>query len=139
MCKGGFPEAEIMEPQSLASRLGAPLLLVGLSKSYRPDYSQPDLSEMARMYWSLDKLKGFPALRDSDLAVIAGWVSDLGGPQIVGIWRIEKGSFGLSSREGSNRYGCKVRDDLGLRRSCVGLRLPGAGQHYQGPHIYLAN
>lgn len=138
-CKGGFDVWKERKPQQLTSECGAPMLLVGLSKSFHPSYSQADLSEMARMCWILDKFENttFPSLRHSTSAVLAAWTSKFGGPQIVGVWRIQKGSFVHSPDKESKRYKCSVSDDGALRKMLLGTRLLGTGHTYQGPHIYL--
>ncbi len=141
-CKGAFGTSKVLRPEQIVSECKAPMLLVGLSGSYHPNYSQTDLSQMARMYWNLDLAhlqKKFRALQDADSAVLAGWTSKFGGPQIAGIWRIKKGSFAHSPKENSERYECSVVDDFGLRKSLLGTRLSGNGGEYFGPHIYLAD
>ena len=137
-CKGGFDDANIIVPSELAFE--SPVLLVGLSRSYRTAYTQADLCEMARMYWKLDKFKNttLPALLQSEAAVLAGWTSEFGGPQIMGIWRITKGSFKRGGKE-SIRYKCEVKTDFPLRKKFLGSRLSGVGHSYEGPHIYLPN
>ena len=140
-CKGRFDDANVIIPKTLALEGKAPVLLVGLSKSYHTSYTQADLSEMARMYWKLDKFENttLPALLQSEAAVLAGWTSKFGGPQIMGIWRIKKGSFKRVKRGKKIRYMCEVETDFyfPLRKKFLGSRLSGVGHSYQGPHIYL--
>ena len=72
-----------------------PVLTVGLSATYHPNYSDFDLREMARMWWNLDRYqKSFSSLRSDKYSVLAAWDSSLTGfPVIVGAWKIRFGSF----------------------------------------------
>lgn len=137
-CKGHFQEAEIINPRMVAIDMDVPVLLVSLSKSYHSGYTQADLSEMARMYWALGKFKNttLPKLCKSESAILVGWASEFGGPQIVGIWRIKPRSLRLGI-ERPNRYMCEVETDIRVRKAFFGKRISGDGKSYRQPHIYL--
>jgi hypothetical protein len=80
-----------------------------------------------------------PELLKSEAAVLACWASKFGGPQIMGIWRIKKGSLKRLKRGGKELipYMCEVDTDFALRKKFLGSRLSGDGHSYEGPHIYL--
>ena len=108
-CKGGFDDANIIVPSELAFE--SPVLLVGLSRSYRTAYTQADLCEMARMYWKLDKFKNttLPALLQSEAAVLAGWTSEFGGPRSWVFGASRKEALSVAER---NRYDTSVKSKL---------------------------
>jgi hypothetical protein len=120
----------------LVTLAGAPVLLVGLMKTYHPSYSHGQLATMARMYWRLEHLKALPAVKGASNAALLAWRTLGGVPTIVGAWRIKKNSFDGSHAGG--RYSVSLnRPDLELRRKLVGVHLPGTGMNYMGPRIFL--
>jgi hypothetical protein len=133
--KGNRSPVELDELVALA---GAPVLLVGLMKTFHPSYSSSQLAEMARMYWSLGRFRKttLPALQTAGNAALLAWRTIGGRPTIVGAWRIKKGSFDNARRSG--RYALTLqRPDLELRRRAIGMRLIGKGTSYMGPRILL--
>jgi hypothetical protein len=133
--KGNRSPVELDELVALA---GAPVLLVGLMKTFHPSYSSSQLAEMARMYWSLGRFRKttLPALQAVSNAALLAWRTIDGRPTIVGAWRIKKGSFNNARRSG--RYALTLqRPDLELRRQTIGVRLVGKGTNYMGPRILL--
>lgn len=122
----------------IACMVGAPVMMVGISKTYHPSYGSEQVSEMARMYWALDKFENtsLPLYRASLSPVLLAWSSVLNKkPMIVGAWRVKKGSLKRLQKYG--RYTMEVanQEDLMLRKLCLGLRLPGTGNNWQGPHF----
>jgi hypothetical protein len=125
-----------IELSELVTLAGAPILLVGLMKTYHPSYSHAQLAAMARMYWRLEHLKAFPALRGASNAALLAWRTLGGVPTIVGAWRIKKNSF-IGSHVVA-RYSVSLeRPDLELRRKFIGVHLPGTGMNYIGLRIFL--
>lgn len=127
-----------MALKDIAEMVGAPILLVGLSKTYHPSYSATQVSEMARMYWNLDRFANtaLPVFRKAEAPVLLAWSSLIGKtPMIVGAWRARPGL--LRPAEAGGRYVLNVTDqeDLPLRRLCLGIRLPGTGNNWQGPRF----
>lgn len=122
----------------LGELAGAPLLLVGLMRTFHPSYSSGQLAEMARMYWNLDRFRDCrtaPLKAARDAALLA-WRTLDGRPTIVGAWRIRRGSYDNSHAAG--RYSFKLqRPDMALRRAVIGLALEGDGRNYMGPQIVL--
>ena len=137
-CKGFVKTNPPIEIAEIASAEKVPVLLVSLSKTYHPSYSPSQLAEMARQWWNLPRLgvKNFGLLRDSESAILAAWSSKFGGPQLVGLWRIEKNSFRPRTKD-SRRFGMDVSDDNSLRRRWLGARLIGEGKSYQSPRISI--
>lgn len=135
-CKGGHDAFDELEAGRLAAECNAPLLLVGVSRSYQAGLSQDELAQMARRYWNLGRFENtsLPALKKSRSAVLAAWTSSFGHPQIVGVWRIKR--IGVANGK-SGRHACNVKSDNELRRRLLGCRLPGSGNKYFGPRIYL--
>lgn len=140
--KAGYGTAEKKE---LAEIAGAPVLLVGLSKTYHPSFSPDQLADMARMYWNLNgtdevpmyRNTTYPVLRKHPGPVLLAWYSFNGTPTIVGAWRIKRKSF-TDTATNPARQMCRVLGpDLQLRRDFIGLRLDGKGTDYQGPQIIL--
>jgi len=124
--------------KEIAHMVDAPVLMVGLSKTYHPSYGSTQVSEMARMYWDLKKYKNtaLPDYQASSSPVLLAWSSLLDKkPMIVGAWRVQKDSLEID--EDSGRYLMKVADheDLILRKRCLGLRLTGTGNSWQGPRF----
>ena len=116
-----------------------PTLLVGLSKTYDPGYSEEELAEMARMWWKLEKFgTKFRQLQQSRELILAAWSSKFGTPQIVGVWRVVQGSF-VRSDSRPDRLRCNVYKDYALQREWLGVCLAGSGQSFEGPRIYLPN
>lgn len=115
------------------------VLLVGLSKTYHPGYSDLDLREMARMWWNLDKLKkNFSSLISQKDAVLAAWDSSLTGfPVIVGAWAIKFGSFKKDIN--GERCSCTLIEDIEVKRNLLGQALSETGNQLQGPRICLSN
>lgn len=125
--------------QEIADMLSAPVLLVGISQTYHPKYSPEQLGEMARMYWMLDRYANttLPAFKSASDSVLLAWSSMLSGaPTIVGAWRVQSRSMRTVQ---TGRRILKLVDqvDLGLRKACIGLRLPGKGNNWQGPRIAI--
>ena len=143
-CHAIARSSKAIEPQDLA--VSGPVLMVGLSKTYEPGYSQPDLAEMARMWWDLEHvgLDKSKALKTSHAAMLVAWVSGLvkvnegvrSPPQIVGIWRIKHGTYAGNPKNPS-REKFEVEVDTTLLKKFLGATLKSSGQHYQGPRIYL--
>jgi hypothetical protein len=134
--KGDRRCVELSELVALAG--GAPVLLVGLMKTFHPSYSSSQLAEMARMYWSLGRFRKttLPTLQAAGNAALLAWRTLDGRPTIVGAWRIKKGSFDNAHRSGRYAFTLK-RPDLELRRQTIGVRLVGKGTSYMGPRILL--
>jgi hypothetical protein len=135
VCKALNKSGNEIDPADIAC--DQPVLLVGLSKTYSPAYSQVELAEMARMWWNLSKLGNrFQELKKYEYAILVAWSSEFGKPQIVGLWQIVKGSFVASSTR-PGRLKCDVVKDYALQRKWLGTCLVGSGQSYFGPRIYL--
>lgn len=125
--------------QQIADMVAAPVLLVGISDTYHPKYSPEQLGEMARMYWKLDKYENttLPAFRRASDAVLLAWSSQLNGaPMIVGAWRVQPRSM-RTVKTGRKLVKLADQVDLGLRKVCIGLQLPGKGNNWQGPRIAI--
>lgn len=140
--KAGYGAAD---KKLLTEIAGAPVLLVGLSKTYHPSFSPAQLAEMARMYWNLNgtdevpmyRNTTYPVLKKHPGPVLLAWYSFNGTPTIVGAWRIKGKSF-TNTKTNPARQVCRVLGpDLQLRRDFIGLRLNGKGTDYQGPQILL--
>ena len=124
----------------LAELTGAPTLLVGLSKTYHPSYEPALVADMARRFWELDRYANtsFGPFRTAKEPVLLAWSSMVNGaPMIVGAWRVKPGSVRRAT-EGT-RYEMKVLPDLDheLRKRCLGVRLTGTGNSWQGPRIFI--
>lgn len=129
-------DREEISPSDVAEKFDAPVLLVGLLKTYHPSYGQEHLAEMARKYWNLDLRAKFPDLRQHKAAILLAWSSKIDGqPRIVGAWRIKMGTW----KKEAGRYSAQVQDvsDLELRKACIGMRLPRTGNSWQGQRIVL--
>ncbi len=128
---------EEMKLDDLVNKLGAPILLVGLSKTYHSSYSREQLAEMARMYWNLDKYNKngkLDILNKAKNSVLLAWTSKLNkSPTIVGAWQIKRGS--CKSEDGRDAF--EVVTDLDLHNKCIGIKLDGTGNKYQGPRIKI--
>jgi hypothetical protein len=90
------------------------------------------------MYWALDKFKNtsLPLYSDAPAPVLLAWSSLLNNaPMIVGSWRVRPGT--LKKEEGMERYIMEVSasDNMTVRKTCLGLRLTGNGNNWQGPHF----
>jgi hypothetical protein len=129
-------DREIVSREKLVGIAEGPVLLVGLSKTYHPSFSNDQLAQMARMYWSLERFNAFPAMRDSTNAALLAWCTVEGRAVIVGAWRIVSGSFEPVGPEG--RFKMEVSNvDRELKKSVIGLQLAGNGMNYMGPQIWL--
>jgi hypothetical protein len=131
-------EFSAQEFQDWANSNGLPILLVGLSKTYKTSYQSDHLGEMARMYWNLNKFSNttLPGLKSAPKACLLAWSSKAGKdkvPMIVGAWQID----GTKSSEGKNgRFEFPTTENFDFRRQFLGCRLSGTGNNWQGPRIY---
>lgn len=126
--------------QELGVLVGAPTLVVGLSKTYHPSYEPGLVAEMARQFWRLDRFENttLQPFRKSNEAVLLAWSSMTNkAPMVVGAWRVKPRSVKLSASPG--RYKMDVVDavDLPLRKLCLGLRLSGTGNNWEGPRLII--
>lgn len=123
--------------QSIADNHKTPILLVGLSKTYHPKYNESQLSQMARMYWNLNKYKNtsLNKLLAGDAFLVA-WSSKINErPMIIGAWKIA-GNEGIYYSE-SERYEFPAFNDMNARKLFIGQRLEGTGNNWQGQKIYI--
>jgi hypothetical protein len=121
--------------EELVRLASASVLLVGLSKTYHPSFSDAQLAEMARMYWSLQRFTALGVLENSANAALLAWRTVEGRPVIVGAWRIVPGS--LRQLEARGRFTMEVsRLDRDFKKNVIGLQLAGTGMNYMGPQIW---
>lgn len=129
--------------ENLAMELDSPILLVGLSKTYHPTYTEKQLAEMARMYWPIKKKFGntsLPFFETHPTPILLAWSSQLNNmPMIVGAWRLKPNS--MISHDNFNReeFAIHAFTDFDLRRKCIGVRLRGStgkGNDFQGQSIF---
>jgi hypothetical protein len=124
---------------TLASEQSKAVLLVGLMKTYHSAYRDCHTREMARMYWNLEKFENttLEGLKKKN-SILVAWSSKLNGaPVIVGAWRIDGTKLVYHKR--FKRYEFPAKDDVVLRRTLLGRRLEGSGNHWQGQSIFAPN
>lgn len=124
----------------LVALTGAPTLLVGLSKTYHPSYEQALVADMARRFWELNRYANtsFGPFCSANSSVLIAWSSMVNGaPMIVGVWRVKPDSVRRATD--GTRYEMEVLPDLDheLRKRCLGVRLKGTGNNWQGPRILV--
>jgi len=133
---GSCGEREMVTRDKLVSRASTPLLLVGLSKTYHPSFSDDQLAEMARKYWSLHRFNALTTLAESANAALLAWRTVEGRVVIVGAWRIVPST--LKQLEPKGRFTMEVsRHDREFKKDVIGLQLVGTGMNYMGPQIWV--
>lgn len=128
-----YSDEAVLDLQEVCEQHQAPVLLVGLSKTYDESYQRDQVREMARMYWNITERTG--EFMESSSAILLAWRS-FGNPKvprIVGSWRIKPKKATLHG----DRYEFPASDDISLVRDFVGCSLPKSGLSYQGPRIVL--